>query len=148
MASNSATSLFNHYITKYKDYSMIFKLPKLLKLPKMFKKQTLTDILENDLATTKSQLILASKHLIEARAMVELGKALTSDVAKNIESLCKDALPLVHSDIASEKQYHELRQEAQLKLLTDMVDFEVKEANFHMLCTRYIRLSKAVKNGS
>ena len=80
--------------------------------------------------------------------MVEVGKALTSDVAKNIESMCKDALPLVYNDIASEKQYHELRQEAQLKLLTDTVDFEVKEANFVMLCSRYARLSEAVKNGS
>lgn len=142
MASNSATSLFNHYITKYKDYSMIFKLPKL------FKKQTLQNILANDLQTTRTQLILASKQLIEARAIVELSKALTSDVAKNIESMCKDALALVYNDIASEKLYHELCREAQLKLLTDIVDFEVKEANFHMLCTRYIRLSKAVKNGS
>lgn len=120
----------------------------IFKLPKLFKKQTLQNILENDLQTTRSQLILASKQLIEARAMVELGKALTSDVAKNIESMCKDALPLVHIDIAGEKQYHELRQEAQLKLLTDIVDFEVKEANFMMLCARYIRLSEAVKNGS
>lgn len=141
-ASNSATSLFNHYITKYKDYSMIFKLPKL------FKKQTLQNILENDLRTTRSQLILASKQLIEARAIVELGKALTTDVAKNIQSVCKDAIPLVYADIASEKQYDELYREAQLKLLTDTVDFEVKEANFHMLCARYIRLSGAVKYGS
>lgn len=120
----------------------------IFKLPKLFKKQTLQNILENDLQTTRNQLILASKQLIEARAMVELGKALTSDVAKNIEAVCKDALPLVYNDIASEKQYHELRQEAQLKLLTDIVDFEVREANFHMLCARYIRLSEAVKNGS
>ena len=120
----------------------------IFKLPKLFKKQTLQNILENDLHTTRTQLILASKQLIEARAIVELGKALTSDVAKNIESTCKDTLPLVYNDIASEKLYHELCREAQLKLLTDIVDFEVKEANFHMLCTRYIRLSKAVKNGS
>lgn len=120
----------------------------IFKLPKLFKKQTLQNILENDLQTTRSQLILASKQLIEARAMVELGKALTTDVAKNIEAVCKDALPQVYCDIISEKQYHELGQEAQLKLLTDIVDFEVKEANFRMLCARYIRLSKAVKNGS
>lgn len=120
----------------------------IFKLPKLFKKQTLQNILENDLQTTRNQLILASKQLIEARAMVELGKALTSDVAKNIEAVCKDALPLVHIDIAGEKQYHDLCGAAQLKMLTDIVDFEVKEANFRMLCARYIRLSEAVKNGS
>lgn len=120
----------------------------IFKLPKLFKKQTLQNILENDLQTTRNQLILASKQLIEARAILGLSKFLTYDVVKSIEAVCKDALPLVYDDITSEKQYHELHQEAQLNLLKDTVYFEVKEANFHMLCTRYIRLSEAVKNGS